>query len=58
MAAASFNLGLDLLSSARLGREDVGTGGGNAGDGRSDGRGGEVSVALFRAKLSADLRGG
>ena len=53
-----FNLGLDLLSSARLGREDIGIGGGKPGDGRFDGRGGGVSVALFKAKSSTDLRGG
>jgi len=35
----------------------MGTGGGKAGDGRFDGRGGGVSVVLFRAKSSADLRG-
>jgi len=49
---------LDLLRSARLGREDMGTGGGKAGDGRFDGRGGGVSLTLFRAKSSADLREG
>ena len=58
VVAVPFNLGLDLLSSARLGREDKGTGGGEAEDGRFDGSGGEVSVVLFREKSSADLRGG
>lgn len=58
VVVAPFNLGLDLLSSARLGLEDVGTGGGNAEDGRFDGRGGGFSVILLREKSSADRRGG
>lgn len=51
-------LGLEACSAARSGRDDIGTGGGDALVGRSAGIEGAVSVDLFIAKLSADLRGG
>lgn len=58
VVACPFNFGLDLFSSARLGREDRGTGGGEVDDGRSEGSGGGASVDVLRAKSRAERRGG